>query len=72
MMSTTNRAFWTAKFKANRARDHRHEKEWAELGWNLIVIWACGLKTAAARECTFARVGKWLDEFASAAASERR
>ena len=60
----TNRAFWTAKFRANKARDRRHEKEWSELGWNLIVIWACGLKTAEARERTFARVGKWLDEFA--------
>ncbi len=66
----TNRAFWTKKFRANRARDARHEKEWAELGWNLIVIWACGLKTAEARERTFARLEKWLAECSTGACDE--
>ena len=63
--SKTNRAFWLAKFRANVARDRRHEKEWSELGWNLIVIWECGLKTAAERERTFRQVAKWLAEFSS-------
>ena len=59
----TNTAFWRAKFKANVARDRRHEKEWAKLGWNLIVIWECGLNTVKARERTFRTVWRWLDEF---------
>ena len=38
------------------------EKEWAELGWNLIVIWECGLATLKERERTFRKVGNWLKE----------
>lgn len=64
-MPKTNRAFWRAKFKANVARDSRHEREWAELGWNLIVIWECGLKTEKDRAKTFAQVSKWLTRFAA-------
>ena len=51
------------KFRNNVARDKRHEKEWAELGWNLIVIWECGLATLKERERTFRKVEKWLKEF---------
>ena len=64
-MPKTNREFWRTKFRANVARDRRHEKEWAELGWNLIVIWECGLKTAAERERTFRKVARWLAEFST-------
>lgn len=63
-MPKTNKAFWRNKFKANVARDARHEKEWSELGWNAIVIWECGLRSEKDREKTFAKVGKWLREFA--------
>jgi len=56
----TNRAFWNAKFRANVRRDQEHEKLWTEDGWNVIVIWECGLKTVADRERTFAKLSKWL------------
>ena len=49
-MPKTNVNFWNAKFLANAARDRRHEAEWAAAGWNVIVIWECELKTAAARD----------------------
>ena len=62
----SNRAFWNAKFTRNVCRDQEHERLWAEHGWNVIVIWECGLKTAADREETFAKVAGWLDEIASA------
>ena len=64
-MPKTNREFWRMKFRANVARDRRHEREWAELGWNLIVIWECGLKTAVERERTFRQVARWLAEFSA-------
>ena len=54
MRPKSNRAFWNAKFRRNVRRDAEHEKAWAEDGWNLIVIWECGLKTAKEREKTFA------------------
>ena len=64
-MPKTNKQFWRTKFKNNVARDRRHEKEWAELGWNLIVIWECGLATLKERERTFRKVEKWLGELSN-------
>ena len=49
----SNRKFWNEKFRRNVRRDEEHERLWAEQGWNVIVIWECGLKTAAERERTF-------------------
>ena len=61
-MLRIRRPCWQTKFKNNVARDKRHEKEWAGLGWNLIVIWECGLATQDERERTFRKVEKWLKE----------
>ena len=52
----SNRAFWNAKFRANVRRDQAHELHWREQGWNVIVIWACGLAPSR-REATLL----WLD-----------
>ena len=64
-MPKTNKQFWRTKFKNNVVRDRRHEKEWAELGWNLIVIWECGLAALKERERTFRKVEKWLEEISA-------
>ena len=58
----SNRPFWNEKFRRNVRRDQDHERQWAEQGWNVIVIWECGLKTPADREATFAQVAGWLAE----------
>lgn len=52
----SNRAFWNAKFRANVRRDARNEALWRETGWNVVVLWTCGLD-ARHREATLA----WLD-----------
>ncbi len=39
----TNRAFWSRKFRMNVARDRRNEKALTEAGWDVIVVWTCGL-----------------------------
>ena len=62
-MPKTNKAFWRNKFKANVARDAEHERVWSDMGWNLIVIWTCGLKTEKDKAATFKKVEKWLAEF---------
>lgn len=36
-----NRDFWVAKFRANRARDSRAERELRKLGFTTVVIWEC-------------------------------
>ena len=58
----SNKAFWNEKFRKNVRRDLEHERLWAEQGWNVIVIWECGLKTDADREATFAEVLSFLRE----------
>lgn len=39
-----NRAFWQAKFAANRARDARVVRELHRLGFRTLVIWECDAK----------------------------
>ena len=34
-----NRAFWKKKFAANKARDHRVNRELRRIGWRVIRIW---------------------------------
>ena len=64
-MPKSNRAFWRTKFRNNVARDAMHERQWKEMGWTVIVIWACGLKTEKNRTRTFRQVGKWLAELSA-------
>ena len=65
----SNKLFWNAKFKRNVCRDQEHEKAWLADGWNVVVIWECGLRTVADREQTFAKVSRWLNEIESSAES---
>ncbi len=58
----SNRKFWNEKFRRNVRRDAAHEREWAEQGWNLIVIWACALKPAE-REKTFRFILRALEKW---------
>jgi len=41
--------FWKSKIEGNRARDERNEAMLCELGWNVIVVWTCLLKSASKR-----------------------
>ena len=45
-------------------RDAEHERVWAEEGWNVIVVWECGLKTASEREKTLRFVLRHLEKWA--------
>jgi DNA mismatch endonuclease (patch repair protein) len=36
-----NRSFWITKFRANRLRDRRCERQLKRLGWNVATIWEC-------------------------------
>lgn len=37
----TRKAFWNAKFAANRARDRRHARDLGSLGWRVVTVWEC-------------------------------
>jgi|HubBroStandDraft_1064217.scaffolds.fasta_scaffold252327_2 DNA mismatch endonuclease (patch repair protein) len=42
-----NRAFWLAKFDANRLRDHRAIDALERLGYSVLVVWQCELEQPA-------------------------
>lgn len=41
----TNTEFWTAKINRNRERDRRDREKLAAMGWNVITIWECQLRS---------------------------
>jgi DNA mismatch endonuclease, patch repair protein len=53
-MPNTRRDWWIAKIAGNQARDARVENELHLLGWHVVTLWACAVKTKAARA--------WLEE----------
>lgn len=42
----TRTEWWKEKLYGNRARDRENIKSLEELGWNVIVIWECELKSS--------------------------
>ena len=47
---TRNRAFWTQKFSANRARDAAKTRALRSMGFRVVVIWECeAMRPAVAR-----------------------
>ncbi len=48
-LPASRREWWTAKIEGNRARDSRVQVELHHLGWHVVTIWACALKTVSAR-----------------------
>lgn len=46
----SNVEFWKEKIERNVARDVRNEAELRALGWRIIRVWECEIKTAAERE----------------------
>ena len=37
----TRKEFWENKFKSNKKRDQKIQKEIIDLGWKFIIIWEC-------------------------------
>ena len=46
----SNIEFWKEKIERNVARDIRNETELKALGWRVIRVWECEIKTVAERE----------------------
>jgi len=60
-MPGSRRDWWTAKIGGNRLRDARNEAKLLELGWHVVTIWECALRTAGARRWLEARVPDLLE-----------
>jgi DNA mismatch endonuclease (patch repair protein) len=41
----SNVRFWKAKFRANADRDKRNYEQLAALGWRVVVLWQCEVRT---------------------------
>jgi len=61
----SNVAFWTEKFARNKERDRRTERQLAELGWRVIVVWECELVNHTLE--TIEKVARWLHQGTAAA-----
>lgn len=46
----TRQRFWREKFDRNVARDARNARELRKLGWRVLTVWECALRTQAKRE----------------------
>ncbi|MEX2451693.1 MAG: very short patch repair endonuclease [Rhodospirillales bacterium] len=41
----SNQSYWLPKLKRNKTRDKQHQIKLREMGWDVLVIWECELKT---------------------------
>jgi len=46
----TRAKFWREKFSRNVARDARNARALRKLGWRVLTVWECALRTQARRE----------------------
>ena len=53
-------AWWKAKINGNRSRDCRNETALLNLGWHVVTIWECALKTESARRWLSLRIPELL------------
>ncbi len=65
----SNRRFWSAKIKANMARDARNLAECRRLGWRVLIIWECVLrgKKRFSNESLAAEISVWIERDAKRA-----
>lgn len=53
---STRRRFWQSKFDANVARDKRNTRALRRLGWRVLTVWECSLRTRSARDAAITRL----------------
>jgi DNA mismatch endonuclease (patch repair protein) len=59
-LPTSRCDWWQAKISGNKARDLRNEATLRALGWHVVTIWECALKTAAALSWLETRLPKLI------------
>jgi DNA mismatch endonuclease (patch repair protein) len=52
----TRTGFWQDKFAKNVARDKSNISALKNLGWNVIVVWECEIRSSKVRECESSKV----------------
>jgi len=56
----TRTAWWKVKIEGNKARDHRNETDLLAMGWHVVTIWECSLKSESTRLCLSLRIPNLL------------
>jgi DNA mismatch endonuclease (patch repair protein) len=69
---SSNRAFWLAKFAANRDRDARSETNLSELGYTVVTIWECETRDAKALAQMMSRIARSLQKLPQKTAQSKR
>ncbi|WP_108270597.1 very short patch repair endonuclease [Stenotrophomonas maltophilia] len=55
----SNSLFWKEKFENNQRRDVRNYRALRAMGWRVLTVWECELRSTASRERAIARlIGK--------------
>jgi len=54
----TNSLFWKEKFLTNKRRDAKSARALRKLGWRVLTVWECELKTSAMRQAALARLAR--------------
>lgn len=60
-MPKSRRAWWTAKIHGNRSRDLRNETALRDLGWHVVTVWECALRTNSARNWLVKRLPSLIE-----------
>lgn len=59
---STNREFWQKKFDQNIARDKKVQEQLKSDGWNVIVVWECGIPRKSDRGGRLQRLERQIRE----------
>lgn len=57
----SNAEFWRKKIESNIARDRRNEIQLKNMGWNVLVVWECELRSAK-KQATLERLENKLKQ----------
>lgn len=52
-MPKTNREFWKNKIEGNKLRDKRNKEKLRKMGWSVITVWECQLKSAVRQQTLY-------------------
>ena len=59
-MPKTNREFWKNKIEGNKLRDKRNKEKLRKMGWSVITVWECQLKSAV-RQQTLLEIESYIN-----------
>jgi len=59
-MPSSNTEFWGKKLTGNKERDKARKTDLRKLGWRVLTVWECGLRSSRNRERNLEKIKSWL------------